>query len=254
MATKKLETEFINLKKEFIGLQDLIKNLLEKHENLERKYEKFVKKQRKNKFRCSKCGDKFETLKNFQDHKEDCCSNFEYKCEECEKCFKDENKLQNHRDKMHVKFECDKCEKVFKYEAVLEKHKEAAHEDFPLFCHYYNNDKDCPFDDECMYIHEDSENCKFGRNCARSLCMYKHEESADTESDDDSSDDDDDNDMLGNDGINFEDMKPALEKFKQAVEKFEELLGKHSLKCKKCEFEAKDLNGLTMHIKAKHKD
>ena len=85
--------------------------------------------------------------------------------------------------------------------------------------------------------------------------MYKHEESASyKECDDDSSDDDDDNDMLGNDGINFEDMKPALEKFKQAVEKFEELLGKHSLKCKKCEFEAKDLNGLTMHIKAKHKD
>ena len=194
-------------------------------------------------------------MKNFQDHKENCCSNFEYKCEECEKCFKDENKLQNHRDKMHVKFECDECEKVFKYEAVLEKHKEAAHEDFQLFCHYYNNDKDCPFDDECMYIHEDSENCKFGRNCARGLCMYKHEESASyKECDDDSSDDDDDNDMLGNDGINFEDMKPALEKFKQAVEKFEELLGKHSLKCKKCEFEAKDLNGLTMHIKAKHKD
>ena len=80
---------------------------------------------------------------------------------------------------------------------------------------------------------------------------FVYEESADKECDDHSSDD---NDMLGNDGINFEDMKPALEKFKQAVEKFEELLGKHSLKCKKCEFEAKDLNGLTMHIKAKHKD
>ena len=152
---------------------------MEKHENLERKYEKFIKKQRKNKFECSKCGDKFETLKNFQDDNEDCCSNFEYKCEECEKCFKDENKLQNHRDKMHVKFECDECEKVFKYEAVLEKHKEATHEDFQLFCHYDNNDKDCPFDDECMYIHEDSENCKFGGNCARSFCMYKQEESAD---------------------------------------------------------------------------
>ena len=107
MATKKLETEFINLKKEFIGLQDLIKNLLEKHENLERKYEKFIKKQRKNKFKCSKCGDKFETLKNFQDHKENCCSYFEYECEECEKCFTNENKLQNHRDKMPVKIECN---------------------------------------------------------------------------------------------------------------------------------------------------
>ena len=59
--------------------------------------------------------------------------------------------------------------------------------------------------------------------------------------------------MHSNDGINLEDMKPALEKFKQAVDNFEELLGNHSLKCKKCEFEAKDLNGLNMHIKAKYK-
>ena len=88
------------------------------------------------------------------------------------------------------------------------------------------------------------------------MCIYKHEESVDKEYDDDedSSDDDDvGDDMLTNDGINFKDIKPALEKFKQAVENFEKLLGKHSLKCKKCEFEARDLNGLTMHIKAKHK-
>ena len=30
------------------------------------------------------------------------------------------------------------------------------------------------------------------------------------------------------------------------------VLTKCSLKCKKCEFEAKDTNGLSMHIKAKH--
>ena len=62
-----------------------------------------------------------------------------------------------------------------------------------------------------MNIHEDSENCKFGSNCARSLCMYKHEESVDKEWDDneDSSEDDDVDDMLTNDGINFEDIKPA---------------------------------------------
>ena len=154
---------------------------------------------------------------------------------------------------MHVKFECDECEKVFRYEAILEKHKEAAHEEFQLFCHYYNNDKDCPYDDECMYIHEDSEICRFGSNCARSLCMYKHEESVEEECDNDEDSSDDDDDIADNESINVEEIKPALEKFKQAVETFEELLGNYSLKCKKCEFEAKDLNGLTMHIKAKHK-
>ena len=81
-----------------------------------------------------------------------------FKCDECEKSFKDEKKLRDHTEKMHVKYECDDCDKVFKYEAVFEKHKEAAHEDIELFCHYFNNDKDCPFDDECIYIHEESEN------------------------------------------------------------------------------------------------
>ena len=54
------------------------------------------------------------------------------------------------------------------------------------------------------------------------------------------------------DDVNIESIKPVLEKFKEAVENFEQLLGKYSLKCKYCEFEARDLNGLTMHNKAKH--
>ena len=65
--------------------------------------------------------------------------------------------------------------------------------------------------------------------------------------------DENDDEMLGNDRINIEEIKPALEKCKQAVENFEQMLEQYSLKCKQCEFEAKDFNGLTMHIKAKHK-
>ena len=37
-----------------------------------------------------------------------------------------------------------------KIKPVLEKHKEAAHENVELFCHYFNNEKDCPFDNNCM--------------------------------------------------------------------------------------------------------
>ena len=41
---------------------------------------------------------------------------------------------------------------------VLEKHKEAAHESVELFCHNYNNKKDCPYEDECIYVRDESEN------------------------------------------------------------------------------------------------
>ena len=78
--------------------------------------------------------------------------------------------------------------------------------------------------------------------------MYKHGESVDEECHGDDNFNEDEDDLLGNDGIHFKDVKPALEKFKQAVENFEELSGK------KCEVEARDLNGLTMRIKATHKN
>ena len=155
---------------------------------------------------------------------------------------------------MHEKFECDECEKVFGYESVLEKHKEAAHENAELFCHYFNNDKDCPFEDRCIFVHEESGNCRYGKNCERNLCMFQHVESRDIEnvSDDDSEDGDSEESFNLHD-INLEKIKPVLDKFKQAVDNFELLLNKYSLKCNNCEFEAKDMNGLTMHMKAKHK-
>ena len=43
-----------------------------------------------------------------------------------------------------------------------------------------------------------------------------------------------------------------LKKIQEAVDKFEVMLKKCSLKCDDCDFEARNQNGLTMHIKAKH--
>ena len=160
MATKKLETEFINLKKEFLELQKLIQNLIDKHGDIKKIYEKFIQKQKRGNFKCRNYGEKFDILRKLQDHKEEDCPIDSVKYGECEKCFKDKKELQDHTDKMNKKFGFDECDKVFRFEALLEKHKEAAHEDVELFCPYYNNDKDCPFDDECIYLHEESENCK----------------------------------------------------------------------------------------------
>ena len=228
----------------------MIQKLLDKHMEIEKKYEKFIHKHRKKNFKCRQCGETFEDLRKYQGHKEEGCSS-EFECDECGKNFKDEEMLKLHKEKWHEKFECDDCEKVFRYEALLEKHREAAHENIELFCHYFNNDKDCPFDENCIYIHEESGNCKYGNNCERTMCMFKHEEFRDieVESDDGAEDEDD---QMSLDGVDIDKISPVLENFKKAVENFEQLLGKYSLKCKVCEFEAKDINGLTMHIKAKH--
>ena len=97
-----------------------------------------------------------------QDHRKEegsCESNF--KCDECGKTFRNKKQLEVH-EKKHQKFECEECDSEFSYEGLLERHIEAVHGDMKIFCHYYNNDKDCPFDDECIFAHEDFRVCKFG--------------------------------------------------------------------------------------------
>ena len=79
------------------------------------------------------------------------------------------------------------------------------------------------------------------------MCMFKHEESEDESDQDEEADDDD-----ADEEENVTKLKPMLEKVKKAVENFDVLLNKFSLKCEYCEFEARNRNGLNMHVKAKH--
>ena len=244
MSVKNLEVEFKSLKNEFTDLKSKIDILVKKYENLEKKYEKSLSKKKNINFKCKTCDEKFGTVKELQNHKESCAGT--YQCEECDKCFTEESKLDEHMKK-HEKFPCDECDKVYDYEGTLEKHKSGVHEDFEIFCHFFNNNKDCPFDDQCIYLHEESDNCKYGKSCERILCMFKHEEcddGDDSENENDSEEDEDEESV--------ENLKPVLKKIQEAVEKFDVLLKKCSLRCDQCEFEAKNQNGLNMHVKSKH--
>ena len=82
--------------------------------------------------------------------------------------------------------------------------------------------------------------------------MFRHGEAVDEEDENDEESDDSDDQKFISDGVDVEKIKPLLEKFKKLVDNFEKLLGRCSLKCKLCEFEAKDFTGLTMLMKAKH--
>ena len=252
MGEKELEKEFQSLKTEFVGAMSKIDDLINKYSSLEKKYEKSINRSKRVNFKCHNCGEKFENVSDLKQHKSDGCKgNFE--CEECDRTFVKENQLEKHKV-IHKKFECDDCERIFKCEAILEKHKQAVHEDVTLYCHYFNNNKDCPFDDECIFLHEDSEDCKFGNVCERTLCMYKHEDRNDEEDENDEesdSDCDDDDDSVN---VDVEGIKPVLEKLEEAFEKLSVNLTKHfgPLKCDQCEFEARNENGLTMHKRAKH--
>ena len=76
--------------------------------------------------------------------------------------------------KMQDKYHCGQCEKSFKYEDVKRKHILNTHENAKFYCHFYNNKKTCPYDDECVFLHEDSKICKYGKTCEINYCMFKH--------------------------------------------------------------------------------
>ena len=169
-----------------------------------------------------------------------------FNCSECDKPFKDECMLNEHVQNAHKSYSCDDCDKVFHFEGLLEKHRSATHEGIALFCHYFNNNKECPFENRCIFLHEESENCKFDKACERILCMYKHDDGRDIS--------DNESDESSDDEEPPESEKPSLENVRITLENVDEIFRKVSpnLKCDKCEFEAKNSNGLVMHKKAKH--
>ena len=246
MSAKNLEVEFNSLKNEFDLLKSKIDSLVSKYSNLEKKYEQSQSRKKKAMFKCRICDEELENVSALKEHKEEhnSCQG-EHQCEECEKRFKKEEQLEAHKKTVHKKYECDECEKIFDFEGNLEKHRQAAHEDVELFCHYFNNDKDCPYEEECIFVHEESEICKFGKSCERKMCMYRHENIDDeSENEEEESSDEEASEKL----------KPSLEKVQKSIDKVTALLAQvcPDFKCQQCDFEAKNVNGLNMHVKAKH--
>ena len=57
----------------------------------------------------------------------------------------------------------------------MRKHVKITHENFKMYCHYFNNKKTCPYNEECVFLHEEAKLCNYGYLCERMLCMFKHE-------------------------------------------------------------------------------
>ena len=64
----------------------------------------------------------------------------------------------------------------------LKKHREGHGNDSQKYCHYFNNQKSCPFEEiGCMFKHEDSPICFFGPKCENRLCQFKHKDIIDND-------------------------------------------------------------------------
>ena len=126
-------------------------------------------------FKCKDCGETFEKKVNLKEHIQKIHPKV-YKCNECNKTFSDSWRMEEHM-KTHesVKsFKCNVCDKEFYVRWRLEKHI-AGHNEMGKFCHYFNNEKFCPYDKiGCKFKHEDAGKCDYDINCKFKLCQFKH--------------------------------------------------------------------------------
>ena len=94
----------------------------------------------------------------------------------CDETFDQTFKLELHLRKHDIEtFKCEKCDKTFQLKWRLEKHRKAHDMSNSKFCHYFNNQKYCPFEEiGCMYTHAKSKACRFGNICTKKLCQFQH--------------------------------------------------------------------------------
>ena len=161
---KELLKENSEIKKELSDVKSHYANLLEEYRCLEAKT---ISK-------CNKCEKNLEGLENVRNPKEDDNSALQlFKCDQCEKEFNQNWKLNAHLKTCRMS-KCDVCDKTFKYEELRKKHMLITHENFKIYCHFFNNEKTCPYNEDCVYLHEDSTVCRYGMACERNYCMFKH--------------------------------------------------------------------------------
>ena len=161
--------------------------------------------------KCDECESEFETYNDLRVHRKSHVVNTEkFRCEECGCDFLEKWKLNAHM-KTHVKdnkYCCHDCGKTFKSEEIKTKHAKVTHESVKLFCHFYNNRIACPYDNKCVFLHEDAPLCRYGGSCERINCMFKHivieyasidDEDSDDEDTDNENDEDEDTGSEEND-------------------------------------------------------
>ena len=99
-----------------------------------------------------------------------------YECEFCKETFTESWKMEEHLEHHGNErpFKCSICDKGFYLKWRMEKHTSDHRVDIK-FCHYYNNDKPCPYDKVgCKFKHENAPECRFNLRCTFKLCQFTH--------------------------------------------------------------------------------
>ena len=131
--------------------------------------------------KCGKCEATFKSFNEKNDHMKT-YHPVQLKCNSCDFTCDKSVELETHIKLHHQQtetFKCDECDKEFALKWRLNKHMK-LHRFKVNFCHYYNNEESCPFDEfGCKFRHEESQKCFNFSTCKRKLCQYRHSKPVD---------------------------------------------------------------------------
>ena len=137
--------------------------------------------------KCKICDIMYTSKKNLKLHMRESHPK-SFNCIICAESFEKSSDMELHLKENHSspEFTCDQCDKSFVLKWRLKKHLEIHMKSSAKSCHYFNNGKNCPYENVgCMFLHKDSENCYFGVQCKNKLCQFKHPEHKNNVAEDD---------------------------------------------------------------------
>ena len=130
-----------------------------------------------NEFKCTVCDLSFIRQGCFKKHMKT-VHQIKYKCNKCESAFETSFHLEKHLIKDHqseMKFQCDMCSAHFLTKWRFDLHRKTHDQTNLRTCHYFNNDKNCPFVEfGCKFQHTISTLCTFRDKCQRKMCQHRH--------------------------------------------------------------------------------
>ena len=129
------------------------------------------------KMKCRECGLSLAKLSDLKTHII-ALHPKQYTCNVCAEIFDSsvtyELHLRTHALKKNYK--CETCGQMFYMKWRLQKHMKQHDMTNVKYCHFYNNNKFCRFEElGCMFRHEDAPLCNRASLCRSKMCQFKHE-------------------------------------------------------------------------------
>ena len=102
----------------------------------------------------------------------------EMKCKICGQEFERICDLDEHLGMSHEKskqYKCDLCSFECSLKRRFKEHMHSNHKQMQRTCHYYNNEKVCPYQSiGCKFAHSEAAFCLYGETCNRNKCPFRH--------------------------------------------------------------------------------